>query len=146
MTAVFAAMMTAIVTVFVMVMIMVIAVGSRVVRKRAGQIGSYRIIRKAGDARVKLDACLGKGLLGSEPNAAADQHIYMDRGEKTGQSPMAVAIGAYNGRSGNLTIGDIINLHLLSVAKVLENRTIFISNSDAHFESSFVFMAFMVAG
>ena len=105
--------------------------------QRPRQKGPPRLVRPAGDAAIEPDSRLGQGLLGSRADAAADQRVHLQPGEKTRQGPVAASGGDGNPLRGNPPILHIVNLKLAAVAEVLEHLAVLIGYRDFHAQRSF---------
>ena len=105
-------------------------------------LGSF--ISTAGHAAIELDSCRCQRHLCAAANSAADQCIHIQRSEHASQSTVTAAVGIYNFRRDNLSILNIIDLKLSSVAKMLENFSVFIGNCNSHNGFSFRFFKQMV--
>ena len=116
----------------VTILVVVAALGVGVEGQLACQQIGHLAVRVAGDAGVELDARLGQGGAGAAADAAADQGIHPVAPEKTGQSAVAAADGADHLGGDYLSVLDLIELKLFTVAEVLEHLAVFIGYSKFH--------------
>ena len=123
-----------------MMMVMVVTFGIGIISKVPCNKALYRLVCISVDTAIELNACLGKCHLCTAANAAADQHIDIELGKKTGECAMSAAVGIDYLSGKNFIPVYGINLKLLRVAKMLKNLTIAISYCDFHLMISFRFV------
>jgi len=121
-------------------MVMVVAFGIGIISKVPCNKALYRLVCISVDTAIELNACLGKCHLCTAANAAADQHIDIELGKKTGECAMSASVGVDDLCRKNSIPVYGINLELLRMAKVLKNFTITISYCDFHLMISFRFV------
>ena len=130
-----AAMAAAAMTFAVMVVMVAAHIGIEV--QRACQEQGNRFVSITTDTAEELDAGLAQCHLGATTDAAADQYICLQIVQKSSQCAVTAAVGINDLRIHNHAVLDFVNLKLGGVAKMLEDKTIFISNCDFHFLFSF---------
>ena len=123
-------------------MVMVVTFGIGIISKITCSKALCRLVCISVDTPIELNACLGKCHLCTAANAAADQHIYIELGKKSGQCTMSASIGIDYFSRENFISFDGINLKLFRMAEVLKNFTITISYCDFHLMISFRFRLF----
>ena len=121
----------------VVVLPVVMAGGVGIILQNAGEQGLHRLVSIAGHSRIPPDACGGQRGLGAAPDAAADQNIRANGVEDAGQSAMAAALGVHHLGSDDGSVGDLIDLKLFRVAKMLENLAVFVCDCNFHDKISF---------
>ena len=121
-------------------MVMVVAFGIGIISKVPCNKALYRLVCISVDTAIELNACLGKCHLCAAANAAADQHIDIELGKKTGKCAMSASVGVDDLCRKNFIAFNGINLELLRVTEVLKNFTITISYCDFHLMISFRFV------
>ena len=126
-----AAVVTAGVTFSVMV-VMVAALDIGIIAKISGQEVCNRCIRITANTAVKLDTGLLESHPGTAADAAADQHIRIQAGQKTCQSTVAAAAGVHHFGCNHNIVFHFVYLELLGVTEVLEDQTVSVSNCDSH--------------
>ena len=119
-------------TIVVFTVVVVIAADVGIVTEVACQQVFHCGIRITEATAVQCDACLLEGCLCATADATADQHIYIQGFQHTGQSAMTAAVAVYDLGCDNITVFHFINLKLLGVTEVLEDHTVSISNCDFH--------------
>ena len=119
---------------FAVVVIVVIATNIGVEFQSACQKQSNCLVCIAPDTTVEFDAGLLECHLCAAANAAANQNICLHSLQQTCQCAVTTAHGVNNLGSNDLAIFHVIDLELGTVAKVLENKTVFVSNCDSHDE------------
>ena len=126
--------------ILVVMMVMVVAFGIGIISKVPCNKALYRLVSISVDTAIELNACLGKCHLCAAANAAADQHIDIELGKKTGKCAMSASVGVDDLCRKNFIAFNGINLKLLRVTEVLKNFTIAISYCDFHLMISFRFV------
>ncbi len=121
-------------------MVMVVTFGIGIISKVTCNKALYRLVCISVDTAIELNACLGKCHLCAAANAAADQHIDIELGKKTGKCAMSASVGVDDLCRKNFIAFNGINLELLRVTEVLKNFTIAISYCDFHLMISFRFV------
>ena len=121
-------------------MVMVVAFGIGIISKVPCNKALYRLVSISVDTAIELNACLGKCHLCAAANAAADQHIDIELGKKTGECAMSASVGIDDLSGKNFIPFNGINLELLRVTEVLKNCTITVRYCDFHLMISFRFV------
>jgi len=106
----------------------------------AGQIGCNSGISAANHAGQRDNASLHQRSAGAAANAAADKNIHAGSREELGQRTVAAALGGNDQRVDDLLALHIVDLKLLSVAKMLEHLGVaaVIGNCNSHGNLSLV--------
>ena len=133
-----AAVFTANVLLTVM-MVMVVTFCIGIIRKVPCNKALYCLVCISVDTAIELNPCLCKCHLCAAANAAADQHIYIEPGKKTGKGTVSASVGIDYLCGENFPPFNGINLELLRMTEVLKNFTIAISYCDFHLMISFRF-------
>ena len=126
--------------VLAVMMVMVVTFGIGIISKVPCNKALYRFVCISVDTAIKLNTGLGKCHLCTAANAAADQHIDIELGKKTGECAMSASVGVDDLCKTNFIPFNGINLELLRVTEVLKNFTIAISYCDFHLMISFRFV------
>ena len=113
-------------------LVVVAALGVGVKGQLARQQVGHLAVRITGDAGVELNARLGQSGAGAAADAAADQGVHPVALEKTGQSAVAAADGTDHLGGDYLSVLDLIELKLFTVAEVLEHLAVFIGYCKFH--------------
>ena len=116
---------------FAVMVIMMIAVGGAVLRENAGQQLGDGFIGRAGDSGIELDIRVVQRDLRAHADAAADEGIHALRFKEARQRTVAAAHRGHDD-ARQLAVDDFVDLKLLSMAEVLKDLTVFISDSDFH--------------
>lgn len=116
---------------FAVMVIMMIAVGGAVLRENAGQQLGHGFIGRAGDSGIELDIRVVQRDLRAHADAAADEGIHALRFKEACQRTVAAAHRGHDD-ARQLAVDDFVDLKLLSMAEVLKDLTVFISDSDFH--------------
>ena len=124
-------------------MVVMIAFCVRVIGKGSGNAGSHRIVCIPADTAEQLDACLGKGRLGTAADAAADEGIHTQLGKQSCQRTVTASVGVNDLRLYNGAVLDVVHLELFGVTEVLEDFSVFVSYCNFHFTVSFGFNCFI---
>ena len=119
----------------VMVVVMVAATGVGIKDKSSFSEGLGSNIRKTGNAAVDLNAGLGKGHPGTAADTAADQRLDTMAGQKAGQGTVAAFTAADDFGGDDLAVFDGVDLKGGSVAEMLEDETVFVSDGKFHGKS-----------
>ena len=128
---------------FVMMFSVMVAVDNGVKGQVSGQIGSPPLARVAGTPALELDPGSRQGCLGAAADAAAQEHLHLGVGQKSGQRAVSLAIGVHHLGGHHLAVPDVVELELPAMAEMLENLSVFISYRNLHVATSSVsvFMA-----
>lgn len=118
--------------VLAMAVIVVVAVDVRIIGKLSSQEGLYRRVGLAADAAIELNARLGQRHLGAAADAAAQEHLHLGVGQKSGQRAVSLAVGVHHLGGHHLPVLDVVELELFRVAEVLENHAVFIGDCNSH--------------
>ena len=118
--------------VLAMAVIVVVAVHVRIIGKLSRQEGLYRRVGLAADAAIELNARLSQRHLGTAADAAAQEHLHLGVGQKSGQRAVSLAIGVHHLGGNHLAVLDVVELELLCMAKMLENHAVFIGDCNSH--------------
>ena len=121
-------------------MVMVVTFGIGLISKVPCDKALYRFVCISVDTAIELNTGLGKCHLCAAANAAADQHIDIELGKKTGERTMSTSVGVDDLSGKNVIPVYGINLKLLRVTEVLKNFTFTISYCDFHLMISFRFV------
>ena len=121
-------------------MVMVVTFGIGIISKVTCDKALYCLVCISVDTAIELNTGLGKCHLCAAANAAADQHIDIELGKKTGECAMSASVGIDDLCKTNFIPFNGINLELLRVTEVLKNFTIAISYCDFHLMVSFRFV------
>ena len=111
----------------------------RVIGQGAGKQRLHRLIRRALNAGKQANARLRQRLACPGANAAANQRVHLQPGQKTRQGPMAAALCGCHLRRFYFTILHIIHLESLGMAKVRKHHPAFIGYGNFHFPLPFLF-------
>lgn len=125
---------------FAVALAVVVTVDVGVIAQVAGQQRVHRGVGVPAHTAVEADADPGQGDLCAAADAPADQRIHAALHQKAGQRPVAAAVGVHDLRPADLSVGDLIDLKGLGVAKVLKDLSVFISHCDFHGGFSFLFV------
>lgn len=115
---------------FAVALAVVVTADVGVIAQVAGQQRVYRGVGVPAHTAVEADAGPGQGDLCAAADAPADQRIHAALHQKAGQRPVAAAVGVHDLRPADLSVGDLIDLKGLGVAKVLKDLSVFISHCD----------------
>ena len=114
------------------VMIVVIAADIGVEAQRACKQVFHRGVSVTTATAVQGDTCLLECHLGTTTDTAADQHIRLEPGQNTCKGTVTAAVGVNNFGRNDAAVFHFIDLKLLGMTEMLEDRTISISNCDSH--------------
>lgn len=115
-----------------MVVAVVAALNIRIKAQLPSQIVEYRLIGIALHTAEQLDPGLCQRHLGPAADAAADEDIHTVCPQKSSQRAVAVSICIDYFGMGHCTIRHIVELKVLRMAKVLEHRSVFVSDCNSH--------------
>lgn len=100
--------------------------------QRAGKKRLYCVAGQSLHAAVKSDAGLCKSFPRASPDAAADNRVRLQVRQKPRQSAVTAAGSVRKLFLDDLSVRNVIDLHLAGMPEVLEYLTILIGNRDSH--------------
>lgn len=112
--------------------VVMIAHNIRVVAESARKISIDSVVSTAVYAAEKLDASLSKSSLSTSADAAADEDINAVHSEEACKSAVTAAESWDNLLAHDFVVSNVVNLELFSVAEVLKDLTVFVSNRNTH--------------
>ena len=122
---------------FAMMMVMVVAADIGIIDQLTLYQRFRSRVRAAADTAEKLNTGCIQRHPGAAAYAAADQNIHSQRLQNTGQGSVTASIGIHHLGRNDLALLNLVNLKLLSVAKMLEDLAVFISDCNSHNAYSF---------
>ncbi len=130
-----AVLVLAAMAVLMVVMVVVAAVGIRVILQSSCQQSCCRVVSLTSDTIVEFDSDLGQRGLSSSSDPTADQRVHPKVGQKSRQRAMTAACGIHYLSAADLPILRIVDLELLAVPEVLEDRTGLSGDCTSHYKT-----------
>ena len=122
-------------------MSVMIATNIGIVGQSAIQQIIHSLIRIPRHTAIKLNPGRSQCSLCATADTTTDQRVHAERFEESCQCTVSAAVCIYNFTGKNLAAGNFIHLKLCRVAKMLENKSVFVSNCNTHKIYSFLFIA-----
>ena len=90
--------------------------------------------------------CYSVAVMLAAANAATDQILRIQRIQNAGQSTVTLSVGVHHLGENHTALLHVIHLERLSMPKVLEDLSIFVSHCNSHHGRSFRFCISLIVG
>lgn len=129
--------------IFAVMFMAVIALSMGIVCQTIFRKRFRRRVRAAGNAAAQPNARASQRSLCASADSAADQNVYVQRGQNAGKRAVAAPVCIYDMGSRDLSVQYVVHLELLRVTEMLEDFSVFIGDCDPHDIFSFWFFVLL---
>ena len=127
-----ATVISTIMTPIAVLMVVVVALDVRVIAESVCKKRLDRLVARAADTAVELDARLRKSHLCTAADPATDQYRYILLCEKSRKRAVTATVRIHDRCENDLAILYCVDLKLLGVSEMLKDLSVFVSNCNFH--------------